>query len=65
MRLSVRLITEMVNVDKETVRQVLHENLNRTKVCAKIVPKTITFEQKELQKKYVLKKSFELFERIV
>jgi transposase len=31
-RLSIRMIVEMVNIGKETVRQVLHEDLNMTKV---------------------------------
>lgn len=38
-RLSIRAIVEMVNIDKETVRQILHENLKVTKMCAKVVPK--------------------------
>ncbi|XP_025420797.1 protein GVQW3-like [Sipha flava] len=43
--LSIRMIAEMVNIDKETVRQILHDELNMTKVCAKIVPKNLTPEQ--------------------
>jgi transposase len=46
-RLSIRMIAEMVNIDKETVRHVLHEDLNMTKVCAKMVPRLLTPEQKE------------------
>ncbi|XP_060833661.1 protein GVQW3-like [Rhopalosiphum padi] len=34
-RLSIRMIAEMVNINKETVRQILHDELNMTKVCAK------------------------------
>jgi histone-lysine N-methyltransferase SETMAR len=41
------MIALMVNIDKETVRQVLHEDLNMTKVCAKMVPRLLTPEQKE------------------
>jgi predicted DNA-binding protein YlxM (UPF0122 family) len=46
-RLSIRMIAEMVNIDKKTVRQVLHEDLNMTKVCSKMVPRLLTPEQKE------------------
>jgi hypothetical protein len=45
------MIAEMVNIDKETVRQVLHEDLNMTKVCAKVVPRLLTPEQKENRKR--------------
>jgi hypothetical protein len=50
-RLSIRMIAEMVNIDKLTVRQVLHEDLNMTKVCAKMVPRLLTPEQKENRKR--------------
>jgi hypothetical protein len=49
-RLGIRMIAEMVNIDKETVKQVLHEDLNMTKVCAKMVPRLLTPEQKENRK---------------
>jgi hypothetical protein len=48
--LSIRMITEMVNMDKETVRQILHDQLNMMKVCAKMVPKNLTQEQKDNRK---------------
>uniref|UniRef100_A0A3Q3W567 Uncharacterized protein n=1 Tax=Mola mola TaxID=94237 RepID=A0A3Q3W567_MOLML len=35
-QLNVRMIAEMVSIDKETVQQILHENLNMTEVCAKV-----------------------------
>ncbi|GFV50045.1 protein GVQW3 [Trichonephila clavipes] len=38
-RLSIRAIAETVNIDKECVRQILHDNLNMQKVCAKMVQK--------------------------
>ena len=37
----------MVSIDKETVRQILHDNRHMTKVCAKAVPKLLTRDQKE------------------
>ncbi|GFT06949.1 protein GVQW3 [Trichonephila clavipes] len=49
-RLSIRAIAETVNIDKECVRQILHDNLNMQKVCAKMVPKVLTFEQQATRK---------------
>lgn len=46
-RLTVRAIAETVGIDKECVRQILHNNFNMKKVCAKMVPKILTIEQKE------------------
>ena len=45
--LSIRAIAELVNIDKETVWQILHENLQMKKVCAEMVPKLLTSEQKK------------------
>lgn len=50
-----RLIISMINffvncrmiIDKDTIRQVFNENLKTSKVYAKIVPKILTFDQKE------------------
>jgi len=36
-----------VNIDKETVRKILTEDLDMKKVCAKMVPKELTEEQKQ------------------
>ena len=33
-RLGIRLVAERMSIDKETVWQVLHDNLHMTKVCA-------------------------------
>lgn len=38
--LSIQEITDMVYNNKEKVRQLLHDVLYRTKMCAEIVPKT-------------------------
>ena len=48
-RLSIRLISERMSIDKETVWQVglLYENLHMTKVCAQVVSKLLTSDQKE------------------
>jgi orotate phosphoribosyltransferase-like protein len=45
-RLSIRMTAEELNVDKETVRQILTENLKMKKVCAKMVPKNLSEDQK-------------------
>ncbi|VVC45157.1 Hypothetical protein CINCED_3A017279 [Cinara cedri] len=39
-RMSIRMIAEAVNADKETVRKILHEDLHMTKVCASWCQKT-------------------------
>ena len=46
-RLPVRSIAEQVNVDRETVRKILTEDLDMRKVCEKMVPKELTEEQKQ------------------
>ena len=46
-RLTVRSIAEPVNIDRETVRKILTEGLDMRKVCAKMVPKKLTEEQKQ------------------
>jgi len=45
-RETVRSIADQVNIDRETVRKILTEDLMR-KVCAKMVPKELTEEQKQ------------------
>jgi len=47
LRLTVRSKAEQVNIDRETVRKILTEDLNMRKVCAKMVPKELTEEQKQ------------------
>ena len=42
-RLTVRSIAEQVNIDRET------EDLDMRKVCAKMVPKELTEEQKQIR----------------
>jgi len=46
-RLTVRSIVEQMNIDKETARKILTEDLDMRKVCAKMVPKELTKEQKQ------------------
>jgi len=46
-QLTVRSIAEQVNIDRETVRKILTEDLDTRKVCEKMVPKELTEEQKQ------------------
>jgi len=46
-QLTVRSITEQVNIDRETVRKILTEDLDMRKVRAKMIPKELTEEQKQ------------------
>ena len=46
-QLSIRAISEITNINKESVRQILHDDLGMKKVCAKVLPKILTTEQKE------------------
>lgn len=48
-RMSIRMIFEGVNADKETVRKILLEKLHMTKVCAKLMLKNLTSDQKLLR----------------
>ena len=48
-RLSIRAVAELINTDKETVRQILYNNFNTKKVCSKVVPRPLTPERKEIQ----------------
>ncbi|KAJ8948895.1 hypothetical protein NQ318_005517 [Aromia moschata] len=44
---TIRGLAEITGINKECVRQILHESFNMRKVCAKIVPKLLTPKQKE------------------
>ena len=45
--LTVRSIAEQVNIDRETVRKILTEDLDMRKVCSNMVPRELTEEQKQ------------------
>ena len=45
--LIVRSIAEQVNIDRDVVRKILTEDLDMREVCAKMVPKELTEEQKQ------------------
>jgi len=46
-QMTVRSIAEQVNMDRETVRKILTDDLDMRKVCAKMVSKELTEEQKQ------------------
>ena len=48
-RLSTRAIAELINIDKETVRQILHNNFNMKKACSKMAPRLLTPDQEEIR----------------
>ena len=48
-RLTVRSIAEQVNIGRETVWKILTDDLDMGKVCAKMVPKELTEEQKQIR----------------
>ena len=45
-RLSVRMIAEETGLDKNAVHRILTDHLHMRKICAKLVPKNLTVEQK-------------------
>ena len=45
-RLSVRIIAEETGLNKNAVHRILTEHLNMRKICAKLVPKNLSVEQK-------------------
>jgi len=48
-RLSIQAVAELINIDKETVPQILHNHFNVEKVCSKMVLRLLTPEQKAIQ----------------
>ena len=41
-RVGVRAVAEEVNLDRESVQLILREELNKRKICAKMVPKLLS-----------------------
>jgi len=54
------MIGNVLNLDHETVHEILTEELGMRKICAKLVPQNLTKEQKENRKNVCL----DLLERI-
>jgi len=59
-RLTVRMISSVFNLNRQTVHEILTFELGMQKICAKLVPKILTNEQKEKQRNVCI----ELLERI-
>jgi len=69
-QLAVRMITEEPGLGKSSVHTILTEHLEMKKVCAKIVPKMLTPEQKLRQKECCVdrktsEESDEFLERVI
>ena len=67
-RLTVRSIAEQVNIDRETVREILTEDLDMRKVCAKMVPKDLAKEQKQRRVTIcqdLLKRQDDILDRVI
>ncbi len=47
--MTMRDMPEGTNVNRETVRKILRKDLGMCKVCAKMIPKILTVEQKALR----------------
>jgi AraC-like DNA-binding protein len=45
-RLGVRVLAEELNMNRETVRQIVKEELGMKKISAKMVPRILPYEQK-------------------
>jgi len=59
-RLTVRMISNVLNLNCQTVHEILTFELGMQKICAKLVPKILTNEQKENRRNVCL----DLLERI-
>jgi predicted nuclease of restriction endonuclease-like RecB superfamily len=46
-RWALKMMADELNINKETIHQILHEDLRKRKVCAKYVPRRLTDEQKQ------------------
>jgi hypothetical protein len=46
-RLTFRMLSDEININKETIRQILHEDLRKRKICVKFVPHSLRDEQKQ------------------
>ncbi|GFW37001.1 FLJ37770-like protein [Trichonephila clavipes] len=49
-RLRIRAISGTVGIDKKSLQQILHNKFGMHKVYAKMMPKTLMFEQQEARK---------------
>ena len=66
-RLGVRVIAEELNVNRETVRQIVKEDLGMRNISAKMVPRILTHDQKQrrLHISSDLLRNAEMFDRVI
>ena len=66
-RLDVRVIAEELNMNRETVRQIVKEDLGMRKISAKMVPRILTHDQKQhrLHISSDLLRNAEMFGRVI
>lgn len=50
-RLTVRMIADQLGIAKTQVHEIVHEKLQMRKLCAKLVPRVLTGEQKDVRKR--------------
>ncbi|GFT32490.1 FLJ37770-like protein [Trichonephila clavipes] len=60
---SLRMMTDSLNINKETIRTILHEDLDKTKVCNKFIPHTLSPEQKPVRSSHCKINLFSLRKR--
>jgi len=66
-RLGVRVIAQELNVNRETVRQIVKEDLGMRKISARMVPRILTHDQKQrrLHISSDLLRKTEMFDRVI
>jgi len=65
-RLGVRVIAEELNMNRETVRHIVKEDLGVRKISAKMVPQILTHDQKcRLHISSDLLRNAEMFDRVI
>jgi len=66
-RLGVRVIAEEMNMNRETVRQIVKEDLGMRKISAKMVPRILTHDQKQrwLHNSSDLLRNAKMFYRVI
>ena len=52
--LNIRAFSELINIGKEPVRQIVHNNYSMNKVCSKMMPRLFNPEQNEIRMTFLL-----------
>ncbi|GFT30365.1 FLJ37770-like protein [Trichonephila clavipes] len=56
---SLRMMADSFNINKEAIRTILHDDLGKTKVCAKFVPHSLSPKTKRYEKCALQETSFQ------